>query len=102
MANVSAMTPLRGTQAVGADRRSTNRFPVNGGTTCTFSSPVVEDFGAVRVMNVSMDGVGLWVPRPVEPGSLLAVALANPAKGFAKTAFVRVLHVVRESGGFVV
>jgi hypothetical protein len=95
-------TPKRGMRAVGLDRRATDRFAVNSGAACTFASPVVEDFGAVRIMNVSMDGVGLWVTRVVESGSLLAIALANPAKGIAKTALVRVTHVVSEPGGYYV
>jgi hypothetical protein len=63
---------------------------------------VVEELGSVRVVNVSNMGVGLRLVRRVEPGTLLAVDLANAAKGFAKTVLVRVTHSTAESGGCLV
>ena len=57
----------------------------------------VEESGAARLLNVSIDGVGLRLARRVEPGTLLAVGLANPAKGFARAVLVRVAHVTPEA-----
>lgn len=74
-------------------------FQVSAGTACPFASPVVEDFGTARVLNVSMDGVGLRLTRRVQPGTLLAVGLSNPAKGFARMMLVRVGCVADEPGG---
>src|SRR4051794_26034113 len=85
-----------------ADRRTTERFPVNADACCPMISPVVEDFGPVKIRDVSMHGVGLLVSRRVEPGALLAVVLANPSKGFTKTALVRVAHVTGLGGSFLV
>lgn len=109
MASVNTPTPARGVrpfgpapQAAAADQRAAERFPVNAGTTCPFAGPVAEDLGPVRILNVSMAGVGLRVTRRVEPGTLLAVALTNPAKGFVKTVLVRVAHATAEPGGWVV
>ena len=84
------------------DRRESERFPVNADAACTFVSPVAEDFGAARVRELSMEGVGLLTARRIQPGTLLAVSLANPAKGFARTLLVRVVHVTPLTGGWLV
>lgn len=82
------------------DRRAAERMAVGQGTTCSLAAPVTEDFGAARIRDVSLDGVGLTLTRKVEVGALLAVVLANPGKGFSKTALVRVAHVTAVPGGF--
>lgn len=84
------------------DRRATERFPVNADTSCPFVSPVVEGFGPVKVRDISMAGIGLLMSRRVEPGSLLAVTLTNPARGFSKTVLVRVSHTTQLAGNFLV
>ena len=84
------------------DRRAEERFPVNADTACTFLSPVVENFGAIRVQNVSMHGVGLLLSRRVEPGTMLAVTLTNSARGFTKTVLVRVIHATPQLGSCLV
>jgi PilZ domain len=81
------------------DRRAAERIPVTSDTHCNFLSPVVEDFGPGKIRNVSTDGIGLLLSRQVEPGTLLAVGLANAAKGFARTVLVRVVHVTPQPGG---
>ena len=85
-----------------ADRRTEERFPVNTDTSCSFLSPVVEDFGPAKLQNISMDGIGILVARQVEPGTLLAVSLSNPARGFAKTVLVRVVHATPQHGAYLV
>src|SRR3954466_10694501 len=87
---------------VGVDKRAPERFPVNPGSGCDLAAPVAEDFGPARVVDVSMAGVGLRLTRRVEPGTLLAVVLTNKAKGFAKTALVRVAHAAPGQGGWAV
>jgi hypothetical protein len=84
------------------DKRGTERFAVNSGAACAFAHPVVQDPGPVRLKDVSMHGVGLFLSRRVEVGSLLAVGLTNPAKGFARTVMVQVTHVTPTNGGFLV
>jgi hypothetical protein len=74
------------------DRRAAERFPVNIETSCPFASPAIEDFGPVRLRDISMAGVGLILSRRVEVGSLLALTLTNASKGFTKTVIVRVTH----------
>jgi hypothetical protein len=84
------------------DRRQAERYPVNADTSCPFVSPVTEDFGPVRIKDVSMAGIGLLVSKRVEPGTLLTVTLANPTRGFSKTVLVRVAHVTSVAGGYLV
>jgi hypothetical protein len=85
-----------------ADRRQAERFPVNADTSCPFLSPVAEDFGPVRIKDISMVGVGLVLRTRIEAGTLLAVTLSNSAKGFTKTVLVRVAHATATTGGFLV
>ena len=85
-----------------ADRRAVERFPVNADASCPMASPVVEDFGPVKLRDVSMHGIGLLLSRRVEAGALLAVVLANQARGFTKTVLVRVAHVTPAGGAFLV
>jgi hypothetical protein len=84
------------------DRRASERFPANADTSCSFAGPVAEDFGPAKVRNLSMEGIGLLMIRRVEPGTLLAVTLSNPARGFSKTVLVRVAHATAQPGGCLV
>lgn len=85
-----------------SDRRASERLPAGADAACSFVSPVVEDFGPARIKNVSLEGIGLIVTRKVESGALLALTLANAARGFSKTVLVRVMHVTPQPGGFLV
>ena len=84
------------------ERRTEERYPVNADAICPFLSPVAEDFGAVRIRDVSMHGVGLLVSRRVEPGTLLAITLANGPRGFNKTVLARVVHVTMVGSSYLV
>jgi len=81
------------------DKRAAERFPVSANVTCSFASPVLEDFGPVKIKNISTHGVGMIVPQALAAGMLLAVKLVNPAKNFCKTVLVRVVHTTPQSGG---
>jgi hypothetical protein len=85
-----------------ADRRSADRFQVNADASCPFISPVVEDFGPVKIRDLSMAGVGLLMSRKVEPGALVAITLANTVKGFSKTVLMRVIHTTPVAGNYLV
>jgi hypothetical protein len=95
------MTALSGQRAA-LNTRTAERFPVNAGAACAFAMPVVEEAGSAKVLNVSIEGVGLRLARRVELGALLAVGLTNPARGFSKTVLVRVTRVTAEISGCVV
>ncbi|HJZ58248.1 MAG TPA: PilZ domain-containing protein [Gemmataceae bacterium] len=86
----------------GSGDRHADRLPVTAGTSCSFISPVVENFGPARVRDVSMEGVGLILTHAVPLGTLLAVGLSNSQKGIAKTVLVRVVHSTPTHGGFLV
>ena len=85
--------------ALEKEQREAERFPVNATSSCVLASPVAEDFGAVRVKNVSNKGIGLITSKSLAVGSLLAVKLANTAKNITKTMLVRVAHVTAQAGG---
>jgi hypothetical protein len=84
------------------DRRSEERFAVPPHVDCSFASPVLEDFGKVKVTSISHVGIGLIASDKLAPGMLLAVNLVNRAKGVSKTALVRVVHVTQRSGNYLV
>jgi hypothetical protein len=84
------------------DRRAEPRYPVNADACCTFLSPVVKDFGPVKIRDISMAGIGLLLSRRVEVGAMLAVTLANPARGFTKTVLVQITHVTPRDAAFLV
>jgi hypothetical protein len=77
-------------------------MPVNADTACTFAGPVAEDFGPVKVQNISLEGIGLLVSRKVEVGMLLAVSLVNKTKSFSRTMLVRVVHVTPARGSYLI
>jgi hypothetical protein len=83
-------------------RRAEPRFSVNADASCPFVSPVVKDFGPVRIRDISMASVGLLLSRRVEPGTTLAVTLCNPARGFTKTVLVQVTHATLRDGACLV
>jgi hypothetical protein len=45
------------------EQRKAERFAVNADVACSFASPVLEDFGPVKIKNISMVGVGLVEKR---------------------------------------
>lgn len=84
------------------DRRAVERIAVTPGTSCSFISPVVEDFGAALVRDISLNGIGVVVARKLEVGKLLVIELVNQARGFSRTMMVRVVHVTVVNGGFLI
>jgi hypothetical protein len=81
------------------ERRAEERFPTVPQADCSFASPVLEDFGKVKVMNISCSGIGLIATDALAPGMLLAIKLVNPAKQFSKIMFVRVVQATPLKGG---
>jgi hypothetical protein len=81
------------------EKRGAERFAVAAAVDCSFASPVLEDFGKVKIKNISSTGVGLIITETLAPGMLLAIRLVNPAKNFSKTMLVRVIHVTPQASG---
>ena len=81
------------------DRRSAERYKVNANTACDFASPVLEDFGPVKVMNISTTGIGFTTVEQVQPDLMFAIRLVNPAKKFARLMLVRIIHVAVQADG---
>ena len=76
-----------------ADRRASERMAVNRGTACAYVGRVIDDIGAVKIRDVSLEGIGLVIMKSVPAGSMLVIGLSNPDKGFIKTVIVEVAHV---------
>jgi len=57
------------------------------------------DLGAVRLKNISMDGIGLLVSKQVDAGNTLVATITNKPKSFSKTVQVKVVHVTPTVGG---
>jgi hypothetical protein len=85
-----------------ADRRAVERVAVTSDTTCSFVSPLVEDFGAARVRDISLNGIGVILGRKIEVGTLLVMELVNESRGFSRTMILRVAHVTQVNGGYLV
>jgi hypothetical protein len=83
------------------DRRASERIPAGADSSCSFVSPVVEDFGPAKIKNISMEGIGLLVSRKVDAGTLMAITLTNPKRTFTKTVLVRVVHATAQMGGYL-
>ena len=80
------------------EKRSEERFPVSENSTCVFASPVLEDFGPVKLKNISLKGVGLVTGERLSIGLMLAVKLVNHSMNYSKTALARVVHVTPMPG----
>src|SRR5262245_18136197 len=85
-----------------SDRRSQERIQASADATCTFVSPVVTDFGAAKIKDLSLQGIGLTLSRKVEVGTTLVITLSNAAKSFTKTVLVQVVHVTPHTGGTLI
>jgi hypothetical protein len=85
-----------------ADRRASERMPVNRGTSCAYVGRVIDDIGPVKIRDVSLEGIGMVLMKSVPAGSMLVVGLSNPDKGFIKTVIVEVAHVTPITGAFLV
>ena len=84
------------------DRRAAERMVVNAGTGCSFAGLVSDDFGPVKIRDVSMNGIGVVVSKRVEVGALLVMTISQAAQRLSKTMLVRVAHVTPIHGGFLV
>jgi hypothetical protein len=81
------------------DRRAQPRYPVNNDTTCPFVMPLGDELGPAKVRDISTEGVGLLMASPLEPGTLLVIALNNAARNFCCTQLVQVVHASQVVGG---
>src|SRR5258708_1152249 len=81
------------------DKRTAQRFPVATNPPSAFSSPGLEDFSPVKLVNISLNGVGLKSTEKLPEKILLTIKLQNVATKFSKTLLVRVIHVTPQPGG---
>ena len=81
------------------EHRAAERLQFNAATSCDFASPVLEDFPAPRVKNVSTGGIGLISVDALALGLMIVVNLVNPTIKLSKTLRVRVVHCTRQTDG---
>src|SRR5260370_1339175 len=81
------------------EKRTVERFRVGTNASCVFASPVLEDFGPIKLVNISINGVGFTSTEELPEKILLAVKLQNVATKFSKTLLVRVVHVTTQPDG---
>ncbi len=84
------------------EKRAAPRFPVTADTECEFAVPLLTDLGSVRIVNLSMSGIGLLFREKVEVGAILAIGLRNAPKGFNRVHLVHVAHVTARHDGYYV
>jgi hypothetical protein len=85
--------------ASSVERRTAERFRVGTNAVCAFASPVLEDFGPLKLLNISINGVGFISTEKLPEKILLAAKLQNVATKFSKTLLVRVVHVTPQPDG---
>ena len=85
--------------AIPNEKRAAERFPANQNSACVFASPVLEDFGPVKLVNISLNGVGFVSTEKLHENLLMAIKLENAANKYAKTILARVVHVTPQAGG---
>lgn len=94
-----SQNPTKSNTKSGADKRIAIRYEVNNTTSCPFVLPIQHDLGKAKIKDVSTEGVGLWMPDSIEPGTLLAIGLSNPSQNFFRTMIVQVVHSTPNRGG---
>jgi hypothetical protein len=82
-----------------ADHRAWERYPCDVRAACQTVSAPEESPWEARVLNVSPAGMALLVPREVDNGVLLSVALHGPRGGEPLTILACVVHVRQQSDG---
>jgi hypothetical protein len=96
LAKFSAEKPLSDPHL---DRRMAVRYEVNSNVSCPFVLPIVQDLGEAHIKDVSTDGVGFWMSQKLEPGTLVAIGLSNPALNFLRTMVIQIVHATKHQGG---
>jgi hypothetical protein len=100
MDSQTAVAETRGTAGPPAEeRRASARYAADLDAACRAVAAARPDAWRARVFNISAAGVGLVLGRRVEPGTLLALDLPNPASGCARTLMARIIHATPGPGG---
>jgi len=89
-------------QAVGAERRTDERFPCELESFCREQGAGRGEWLALRVHNISATGIGLITPHAVRPGTVLVIRLVNHRRGVSRPIVVRVMHATAQDDGWLV
>src|SRR5690348_5736017 len=100
MESPTAFADTRGTAGPPAEeRRASARYTADLDAPCRAVAAARADAWRARVFNISTAGVGLVLGCRVEPGTLLALDLPNPAAGCSRTLMARIIHTTPGPGG---
>jgi hypothetical protein len=83
-------------------RRAFPRFVMRREALCTLKAVMGDESWRARVANLSAEGVGLLLDRPIETGRLVFVDLSSPSGLFARMVLMQVLHVTARDPGYYV
>ena len=93
----STLQPGRTRQTTAIERRAWVRYQCSR-EACYSSLPSYERFWAT-VQNISVDGIGLVVSAPIEPGTYLVVEMQTTSRPIYLTMLARVIHAVEQAEG---
>src|SRR5688572_8535151 len=85
-----------------ANRRKSERIPVTEVTKCEFAAKIGEELPAVRIRDVSMEGIGVILTESMNVGETLTLRIENKQKSFSKLVLVRVAHATPLGGSFLI
>jgi hypothetical protein len=85
-----ASVPFRPPPAA-AERRMSARYPCSLSISCQPTAAAGKVLAA-RSLDVSFEGLGLVLPQPLEPGTLVEVEMRNAAGNFARIRLLLVVH----------
>jgi hypothetical protein len=89
-------------QAVGADRRTAERFPCDFEPLCREQASGRGEWQALRVENISATGIGLVTPYRLRPGTILVLRLISRTRGVTRPTVVRIMHCTAQENAWLI
>lgn len=80
------------------ERRSATRVLTTLWVACREATEESGGRWRARVQDVSPLGIGLLLPRPLKPSTLLRIELENQARGLVRQVLARVVHIQHTTG----
>jgi hypothetical protein len=81
------------------ERRITTRHPCNLAASCRVMASLASGYPPIRVRNISVSGISLLVPIPIDAGLLLTIELKTVTRNLKRTLQVRVVYCTEHPSG---
>jgi hypothetical protein len=91
--------PLGDALQVADDQRECIRYPCSTDATCRVVVGPMIEYGALRIENVSEAGITLVSDRALTIGSVVAVELDRPARGFRCKRRMQIIYQFKDARG---